>query len=241
MHRETKRHLAFRDYMRSHTNEAQAYSWVKRCLAEQFPDDIVAYVNGKDSFIRAIDYRTGTAKQDQHQAKDEIFLEPYNPNWKKLAAAEINAIKKFIHLPFLAIEHLGSTSVEGLRAKPIIDIFIALKNMDEVNQWTEPLKALGYIDWPDNPNKMHARFFKGMPPFGLRRTHHIHIMAMGDEFKYRVDFRNLLQENTNLRNQYEKLKCTLAKRYANDREAYTSAKAEFIKNAKNIKDFSKNA
>lgn len=227
-HPETKRHLAFRDYMLSHPDEAQAYSWIKRCLAEQFPRDIVAYENGKDSFIRAIDYRTGTSRQDQQQAKDQILLEPYNPNWQKLATAEINAIKQFIHLPYLAIEHLGSTAVEGLSAKPIMDIFIALESIDEADQWLEPLKALSYVDWPDNPDKTHARFFKGMPPFGIQRTHHVHIMAMGDEFKRRVAFRDMLRQYAHLRKQYEELKQTLAREYPDDRETYTEAKADFI-------------
>ncbi|MCW5589027.1 MAG: GrpB family protein [Legionellales bacterium] len=227
-HPEINRHLAFRDYLRSHPNEAKAYSWIKRCLAEQFPLDIDFYNQGKESFIRTIDYRTGNAKSDQLQAHDQIILEPYDPNWKKLAVAEINAIKQVIQLPYLALEHIGSTAVTGLSAKPIIDIVIALENNHEFSHWTESLQAMGYVDWPDNPDKTHARFFKGMPPFGIKRSHHLHIMTMGNEFKHYVAFRDLLNQNARLREQYSKLKETLADRYKNDREAYTTAKAQFI-------------
>ncbi len=224
-----ERHIAFRDYLQQHPNETRAYSWIKRCLAEQFRNDIDAYVNGKDSFIRAIDYRTGHARLDQLQAKDNIMLEPYNPNWQKLAVAEINAIQQVVSLPFVAIEHLGSTAVEGLCAKPIIDIFITLENLDNINQWAAALKALGYVDWPENPNKIHLRFFKGMPPFGVQRTHHVHIMPMDDEFKQRVAFRDLLRQQPALRAEYQALKKALASQHADDREAYTNAKAQFIK------------
>lgn len=228
-----KRYLAFKKYLRKHADVAQAYACIKRCLAEQFPKYSRVYADAKDSFIRAIDYRTGNPRYDQLEAKDEIFLESYNPNWKKLFLAEANAIKQFVKLPYLALEHLGSTAIEGLSAKPTIDIFIALENMQEANAWVEPLKALGYVDWPDNPDKNHARFFKGMPPFGIHRTHHIHLMPMNEDFKNRVAFRDFLRENITLRKQYETLKQTLAKKYEHDREAYTDAKAEFVKAALN--------
>ncbi len=226
---EIKRHLAFRDHMINDPLAAQGYSWIKRSLAEQFPCDIESYVNGKASFVRAMEYRAGVAREDQLNAPDNITLEPPNPNWKKFAAAEINAIKQSVDLSFLSIEHLGSTAIEGLSAKPIIDIFIALEDMKEALQWLEPLKALGYIDWPDNPDKTHHRYFKGMPPWGLQRTHHVHIMAMGVAFKRRIAFRNLLEKNAQLREDYELVKQKLAYQHPNDREAYTNAKAHLIK------------
>ncbi len=222
------RHLVFRDYMIQHLEAAQGYSWIKRCLAEQFPTDIEAYINGKAQFIRMMEYRAGVAKRDQLEAKDDIILEPYNPKWKKYALAEINAIQKTINLPFVTMEHLGGTAVEGLTAKPIIDIFIALKTIDEAQQWTKPLEALGYVDWPENPDKTHDRYFKGMPPYGIKRTHHVHIISMGEAFKQRIAFRDLLLEHADLREQYGRLKQELAARYPNNREAYTDAKALFI-------------
>jgi len=55
---------------------AQGYSWMKRCLAAEFPTDIVAYVNGKESFVRAMDYFAGVPKSDQLVAKDDVILLP---------------------------------------------------------------------------------------------------------------------------------------------------------------------
>lgn len=230
-HSEIKRYLAFRDYIREHPDMAQGYSWVKRCLARQFFNNIEAYVNGKESFIRAIDYFAGAPTQDQLRAQDNLQLLPYNTDWPKLAAAEMEAIKHTIDLPYIAIEHAGSTAVHDLNAKPIIDIFIALESMAESDRWIAPLKALGYVDWPDNPDKTHDRYFKGMPPFGMQRTHHVHIMAMGSDFNKRIAFRNLLQQNSDLRQQYEKLKQSLVVQYPNDREQYTNGKTHFIQQA----------
>ncbi len=131
-------------------------------------------------------------------------------------------------MPFVAIEHLGSTSVNGLKAKPVIDIFIALNDIDNADQWVKPLESLGYIYWAENPNKQHRRFFKGMPPYGLARTHHVHMMPMGKKFKQRVAFRDALRQNALYREQYEQLKCQLAFECPEDRERYTNAKRDFI-------------
>lgn len=227
-HHEIKRHLAFRDYLNQHKNYVTGYSWIKRFLAEEFPHSIKSYITGKESFIRMIDYQATTAKKDQLEAQDNIVIEPYDSRWPKLAVAEINAIKNITNLSFITIEHLGSTSVEGLSAKPVIDIFISLKSMDEIEQWINPLKALGYVHWADNPNKQHQRFFKGMPPYGIARTHHVHIMPMGNKFKRRVAFRDALRQEAALRQKYEELKLSLAHEHPEDRELYTDAKGSFI-------------
>ncbi|MEM9243953.1 MAG: GrpB family protein [Pseudomonadota bacterium] len=226
---EIDRHLAFKSYLIQHNDIASGYATIKRCLARQFADDIENYVDGKESFIRMIDYKTGHAKPDQLAAKDDIVLEDYNPAWQKLAQAEIQAIQESIALPYKAIEHLGSTAVNGLKAKPIIDIFITLDSMTTAKQWIKPLEALGYCYWYDNPDNAHHRFFKGMPPFGLKRTHHAHIMAFGEDFKQRVAFRDKLRKDSILRQKYEQLKCQLAEDYPYDREAYTAAKEDFVK------------
>lgn len=175
---EIKRYLLFRDFMMAHKDYVQAYSLIKQSLAEVFSEDIENYVNGKSSFIQMIDYKTVSAKTEQLEANDDnIIIEPYNSNWPKLAEAEIKAIKGISsQLSHVSIEHLGSTAVPGLSSKPVIDIFIAVKSIEEANQWIKPLETLAYVFWDENPNKSHLRFFKGMPPFGSKRTHHIHII-----------------------------------------------------------------
>jgi GrpB-like predicted nucleotidyltransferase (UPF0157 family) len=158
-----------------------------------------------------------------------VELMPYDSNWPSQFEKEALQIKNILGENCQDVYHIGSTAIPNIYAKPTIDIFIALESMEQAHEWIEPLKTLGYVDWPDNPDKTHQGFFKGMPPFGVQRTHHIHIMPMGEDFKQRVIFRDLLCQRPDLRVQYEALKQTLAKQYLDDREAYTNAKAEFIK------------
>ncbi|MFA6303003.1 MAG: GrpB family protein [Legionella sp.] len=227
---EIQRHVAFRDFMRTHKNYAQAYSVLKCCLAEVFTFDIENYVDAKRSFVQMIDYLTGTAREKQLKAEDSIIIQPYNAAWPKLAEAEIKAIKTIARdLPYCAIEHIGSTAVPELSSKPIIDIFITVPLTAELEQWVSPLESLGYLYWADNPDKEHLRFFKGMPPYGEARTHHIHIVhANNDTIEHRVLFRDILRQDEKIRMQYEALKLQLSQSHPTDRELYTDKKAAFI-------------
>jgi GrpB-like predicted nucleotidyltransferase (UPF0157 family) len=228
---EILRHVAFRDFMRMHKNYAQAYSVLKRCLAEVFTYDIENYVDAKRSFVQMIDYLTGTAREKQLQAEDNIIIEPYNSAWPKLAEAEIKAIKIIANdLPYVAIEHIGSTAVPKLSSKPIIDIFITVKSIAESDHWVSVLESLGYLYWKDNPDREHLRFFKGMPPYGETRTHHIHIVeASNDTIEHRILFRDILCNNEKIRLEYEDLKVQLSQFHTKDRELYTDKKESFIK------------
>lgn len=229
---EIDRHVAFRDFMIQHAGYAQAYSLIKQCLAKVFHYDIENYVNGKSSFVQLIDYKTGHPRESQLIAKDYIVIEPYNPAWPKLAEAEINTIKKMLRLPFIAIEHIGSTAVPDLASKPIIDMIIVIPFMEEGITWIKPLELLGYVFWDENPDKMHLRFFKGMPPFGTKRTHHIHIVDVNNRiFKQRILFRDILRRDDKIRKAYEMLKINLSQAHISNRESYTVAKSKFIETA----------
>ena len=227
---EIERHLAFRDFMRHHEDYAKAYSVLKCCLAEVFPYHIENYVDGKSSFVQMIDYKTGTARDKQLNAQDNIIIQCYNPAWPKLAAAEIKAIKTITHhLPFVLIEHIGSTAVPELSSKPIIDIFITIPSIKEAADWVASLESLGYLYWEENPDKEHLRLFKGMPPFGEGRTHHVHIVESSNStMEHRLLFRDILRNNKQIRLDYESLKLKLAHSHLTDRELYTESKLAFI-------------
>ncbi len=226
---EILRHISFKKFMLAHDDYAQAYSLIKQQLAEVFLHDIENYVNGKASFVQMIDYKTGTARVLQLKAKDNIIIEPYNPAWPKLADAEVKVIKIVTkQLPHISIEHLGSTAVPELSSKPIIDIFITLKSIKDANQWIKPLETLGYVFWNENPDKTHLRFFKGMPPFGMKRTHHVHIVEAGETVEHRILFRDILRQDQKIRLEYESLKLKLSQSHLTDREAYTDEKGAFI-------------
>lgn len=174
---EIKRYLLFKDFMLEHDDYAQAYSLMKRSLAEIFPQDIEKYVSGKGSFVQMIDYKTGSAKSVQLNAKDKVILECYNPVWPKLAGAEIKTIKGMAgQLSYISIEHIGNTVVAVLSSKPIIDILITVQSITEANHWVKPLETLAYVFSKENSDKSHWIFSKGMPPFGEKRTHNVYIV-----------------------------------------------------------------
>lgn len=237
---EILRHILFKEFMLAHNDYAQAYSLIKRSLAEVFTHDIENYVNGKASFVQMIDYKTGSARASQLNAKDNIIIEPYNPAWPKLAEAEINVIKRVTNNASCLIEHVGSTAVPKLSSKPIIDIFIILKSIKEADQWIKPLETLGYVFWNENPDKTHLRFFKGMPPFGMKRTHHVHIVeATNDATEHRILFRDILRNDKKIRLEYESLKLKLSQSHLTDREVYTDKKGEFIEKVLRAHGYSK--
>jgi len=162
---------------------------------------------------------------------DDVRIVPYDPAWPALFVAEARRLREALDLDLvLGIEHFGSTAVPGLAAKPIIDILIAVGLLARAKAATiEPIIALGYVYWAENPKRDRMFFVKGMPPYGERRTHHIHITEPGGEmWLRRLKFRDYLRTNVDEARRYEALKYELAERYPDDREAYTDAKTEYV-------------
>jgi len=171
--------------------------------------------------------------------KDKIEIVEYDPNWPILYLREEALLRQALHAaPQLAIEHFGSTSIQGLAAKPIIDIMISVVTRDYWAHLIEPIKGLGYAFWDENPKKDEMFFVKGMLPFGKRRTHHVHVYDFqGLRWKKELAFRGYLRSHPEVAQRYEILKRELAAKFTFDREAYTEAKTEFIQNiAKQIPD-----
>jgi len=163
--------------------------------------------------------------------KDNIVIEDYDQNWPRLAKQEINKILGVITDDNLVdIQHIGSTSIPMARAKPIIDIYIGVKSIDIAKQqYIDPIVSLGYVYWDENPNANKLFFVKGMPPYGEKRTHHIHVVKYGSDYwRDRIAFRNYLRLHPGDVQRYNELKIKLALDYQHDREAYTEAKNQFI-------------
>lgn len=162
---------------------------------------------------------------------DSIFLCNYDPNSPCLAEVEIRILKDLFHGQdwVLAIQHIGSTSIPGLVAKPIIDIYIGARSIQEAQQAIEPIKKLGYQFWDENPNKEKLFFVKGMPPFGTGRTHHIHIVEYkGDYWKAVILFRDYMRGHPDEILHYVAVKNDLPKKHQHDREAYTDGKTDYV-------------
>lgn len=166
-------------------------------------------------------------------ADDFILIEPYNPDWPALAKLEVAKLKELLHFKWLvAIEHIGSTAIPDLPAKPIIDLAVGVTDLEAAKKVLVPiLEQNGYAFWAENPDLTKLFFVKGMPPFGEKRTHHIHVMSVDHhDWVVRPLYRDYLIHHPEARHAYAQLKQDLAKKFHKDREAYTQAKTEFVRN-----------
>jgi GrpB-like predicted nucleotidyltransferase (UPF0157 family) len=123
-----------------------------------------------------------------------------------------------------APEHIGSTAVPGLAAKPVIDIMAPVASPAASLDAVAIAAHIGYVHFPYKPDLMHW-FCKPSPD---HRTHHLHLVPLGSVvWRERLAFRDALRANASLRAEYEALKLHLAAQRRNDREAYTEAKSSF--------------
>jgi GrpB-like predicted nucleotidyltransferase (UPF0157 family) len=123
----------------------------------------------------------------------KIIIEAYTPNWSKQFEEERNALEKIVGNKVLAIEHIGSTSVEGLGAKPILDIALGVHDIGVIQSLVEPLKELKY-EYVHHREFPERRFFrKGEWRAG---THHLHFYQFEEQhWKDQILFRNYLRKN----------------------------------------------
>lgn len=123
------------------------------------------------------------------------------------------------------IEHVGSTAVPGLAAKPVIDIMVGVKDLESSRPAIPAVEALGYCYAPYRPDEMHW-FCKPSPAF---RTHHVHLVPHeSPSWIRRLAFRDHLRAHPDAAAEYADLKWKLAGQYRLDRETYTEAKGPFI-------------
>ena len=155
-----------------------------------------------------------------------VQLSPYNPAWHELFEAEKITLLNNVGDYIFDIEHIGSTSVPGLSAKPIIDMIASVENLSVYTQLIEPLTKLGYEFMPERV--FDDRVFL---PKGPRdnRTYHLSLVVKNSRgWKEPIAFREYLRSYPVEREKYQALKENLAQQYPNDRASYTKAKAYFI-------------
>jgi GrpB-like predicted nucleotidyltransferase (UPF0157 family)/ketosteroid isomerase-like protein len=159
-------------------------------------------------------------------ADEPVRIVPYDPSWPERFEEERAALADVISdWVFGGIHHVGSTSVSGLEAKPVIDILVGVRGLEESRSCFDRLGTLGYLYAPYRSSEMHW-FCK---PHPSRRTHHLHLVPDGSpRFRDELAFRDYLRAHRDVAEEYGALKRRLAKEFEHDREAYTNAKAEFI-------------
>lgn len=129
--------------------------------------------------------------------------------------------------PWLAgpIEHVGSTAVPGLSAKPIVDIMAGVRDLPSSRPAIEAVRPMRYNYFPYKSDVMHW-FCK---PSDVERTHHLHLVPVGSRlWRERLAFRDQLRRDAVTREAYLEFKLRLAAEFRDDREAYTAAKGPFV-------------
>lgn len=156
-----------------------------------------------------------------------VRLEPYDPAWVVAFEKEKSLLESAFGGRVLAIEHIGSTSVPGLTAKPIIDMVLAVDSFADLNYFSKRFQTLGYEYMPERMFSDRKFLPKGPPD---NRTHHLNIVLKDDPEQWvkPIVFRNYLRNHDEDRDEYARIKIALAAKYAHDRAAYTSAKNDFI-------------
>jgi GrpB-like predicted nucleotidyltransferase (UPF0157 family) len=159
-----------------------------------------------------------------------IIIESYDINWDSMFEKEkqnlINILGSDVAL---RVEHIGSTAVPNLSAKPTIDILVEIPLGSDIRDKILNLMCKNkYIQMQEQRN--HLMFVKGYSPTGLEKeSFHIHMGTKEEELLWdRLYFRDYLQMNSSIAQEYETLKNKLAETFRNDREAYTANKSEFI-------------
>lgn len=161
---------------------------------------------------------------------DEVEIVDYDPRWPLSFDEEAKRLRAVLDPSLIVgLEHFGSTAIPGLSAKPIIDILIAVRSLAAAQAtFVEALRKLDYVYWADNPKKDRMFFVKGMPPFGSKRSHHVHVTEPRGEMWQRLAFRDYLRAHREEAETYERLKKRLAAEHQTDREAYTDAKSAYV-------------
>lgn len=156
-------------------------------------------------------------------APEPIVLAPPSLRHKQLFAEERLRVALALGRMPASIEHIGSTAIEGIAAKPVVDILVGLRE-PPLDRAIEPLVGVGYEHVPGAGSAGRLFFRRGAP-----RAFHVHVVVFdGDEWRRHVIFRDWLNLHPALAKEYEALKVSLAERFAGDREAYTEGKTAFV-------------
>ena len=167
---------------------------------------------------------------------EPVVIVDYDSEWPRLFEEERGRILGAVGPTVVALEHIGSTSVSGLAAKPIIDMLAAFRDLDDYRKCIEPLRSLGYTYVPEFETAVTgdpgARYFHKAPDGSPRGTavYHLHTTALGSDFWERhLLFRDYLRSHPDTARDYAMLKRELATRHGRDWDGYVESKTAFIR------------
>jgi GrpB-like predicted nucleotidyltransferase (UPF0157 family) len=164
-------------------------------------------------------------------ATEEVVIEPYSDQWPVVAQELISELSATLGSDALAIEHIGSTSIPALAAKPIIDIMVMMKDFNAIDRAAHRLTET-HPAWNLVPAELDERPWRRfmVKVVADHRFAHLHLVPEGQQrWREHLSFREALRADSRLVEQYAALKFDLAELHRNDREGYTEGKAEFIR------------
>ncbi len=158
-----------------------------------------------------------------------IEVVPYNPEWAKMFEEEALRIANALGENCLAVHHIGSTSIPGICAKPIIDFLVEVKAIEVVDACNDEMIKLGYTPRGEF-GLIGRRYFPRIIVESEQHTHHVHVYQRGhpDVLRHLV-FRDYMRAHPDDARAYGNLKARLAQQFPNDPEAYMDGKDAFVK------------
>jgi GrpB-like predicted nucleotidyltransferase (UPF0157 family) len=159
-------------------------------------------------------------------ARRSVSLSPYDERWPRRFEQEAGALRDALDKPGLRIEHIGSTAIPGMPAKPIIDMILAIHSFLPTFELIRSLGNSGYEGRGDGGVADRLFFAKGPPG---RRTHHLSVCEEESAFwRNQLVFRDFLRSHTESADRYAALKVQLASAYGGRQELYTEEKSAFV-------------
>ena len=156
----------------------------------------------------------------------EVRLEKHNPHWQQMFARELDELWDYFGDYAIRISHIGSTAIDNIEAKPIIDIVVAVKDLDDFNYVSHKFTSNPDYSIKNIPSNEEILIRKGSEQ---NRSFYIHVMDIDSKrYKDVIVFRDTLLHDVKICNDYRNLKHFLANKYPDNRKKYTSTKASFI-------------
>jgi len=166
-------------------------------------------------------------------SQNRLTLVPYHKEWPQVYEQDAQQIREALGEHILDIQHIGSTSIPGMIAKPILDIGIAVESFERAAVCIAPLEKLGYEYRGEHGIPRRHYFVRGNP-----RTHHIHMLEVtSDNWARHLRFRDRLRADPVLAEEYASLKLELSRKYSDNRLAYQDAKSSFIRRVEKQRSF----
>ncbi len=151
---------------------------------------------------------------------------PYDESWATIYRDEDKLLRDALGNTILEMHHIGSTAIPGMWAKPVVDILVVVRNLDEVDSRNKRMALAGYEAKGEFGIRGRRFFIKG----GDKRSHHVHVFLKGSpEIKRHLDFRDFMIAHPESAARYAELKRSLAARFRTDIDAYCDGKDSFIK------------